>query len=65
MATIQLALLGLTCGGCVKKVKEALEQVDGVETVLVELDSAEINGTASTEDLIEAIEMSGFEAQIK
>ncbi|EXJ13144.1 MULTISPECIES: cation transporter [Nitrincola] len=65
MATIQLALLGLTCGGCVKKVKEALEQVNGVETVLVELDSAEINGTASTEDLIEAIETAGFEAQIK
>jgi len=65
VATIQLALLGLTCGGCVKKVKEALEQVETVEKVHVELDSAEISGSASAEHLIEVIEMAGFEAFIK
>ena len=33
----QIEITGMTCGGCVKNVKEALGQIEGVQTVEVNM----------------------------
>ena len=33
----QIEITGMTCGGCVKNVKEGLKQIEGVQTVEVSL----------------------------
>ncbi|TVQ68297.1 MAG: hypothetical protein EA373_11285 [Oceanospirillales bacterium] len=62
MATISLKLDGLTCGGCVKAVKSALEQLEGIESLEVTQESAQVTGDIGVELLIETIENAGFEA---
>ena len=62
MAEHTLKLDGLTCGGCVNAVKQALEQLDGIESFEVTQDSASIKGSVDLETLIETIENAGFEA---
>ena len=62
MATISLKLDGLTCGGCVKAVKSALEQLEGIESLEVTQESAQVTGEVGVELLIETIENAGFEA---
>ncbi|WP_206057509.1 cation transporter [Nitrincola schmidtii] len=62
MATISLKLDGLTCGGCVKAVKTALEQLEGIESLEVTQESAQVSGDVTPELLIETIENAGFEA---
>jgi len=62
MATISLKLDGLTCGGCVKAVKSALEQLEGIESFEVTQESAQVTGDIGVELLIETIENAGFEA---
>ena len=62
MATISLKLDGLTCCGCVKAVKSALEQLEGIESLEVTQESAQVTGDIGVELLIETIENAGFEA---
>jgi len=62
MTTISLKLDGLTCGGCVKAVKTALEQLEGIESLEVTQESAQVSGDVTVERLIETIENAGFEA---
>lgn len=62
--TIQID--GMTCGGCVKSVTNALQQVDGVQAVEVSLEnkSANINfddSKTNLEALKEAIEDAGYD----
>ena len=38
MTTATLKISGMTCGHCVRTVKEALEKVDGVEDARVDLE---------------------------
>ena len=64
--TITLNIQGMTCGGCVKSVTNALNQVAGVQSVDVSLDHN--NATISFDDsqvqqstLKEAIEDAGFD----
>lgn len=66
MPTIILALDGLHCGGCVAAVEKALRQVENVHTVEVSLNPqiAKIEGTASAEQLIEAVTDIGFDAKL-
>jgi copper chaperone len=66
MATIQLKLDGLHCGNCVKSVEKALREVAGVENVTVTLapQFATVEGSASAEALISAVDEMGFEAQL-
>ncbi|WP_318369740.1 copper-exporting P-type ATPase CopA [Enterobacter sp.] len=61
--TIQLALDGLTCGHCVKRVKESLEQRPDVEQAEVTLTHAEVSGSASAEALIDTIKQAGYGAE--
>ena len=63
MATFELKLFGLTCGGCINKVTEALVTHAAVEQVDVTLNTAEITGSLSADEAIELIEQLGFEAE--
>jgi Cu+-exporting ATPase len=47
--TIDLTLDGLSCGHCVKRVKESLEQRPDVESAEVTIDHAAVTGSASAE----------------
>ncbi|QKJ86232.1 Copper-transporting ATPase [Paramixta manurensis] len=60
--TTLLTLDGLSCGHCVKRVKEALEQRNDVEHADVSLKEARITGAASTQALIDTVEQAGYHA---
>lgn len=64
--TIQLQLDCLHCGNCVKSVEKALNEVEGVSqaTVTLENQMAVVEGSASAEALIAAVEDIGFEAKL-
>ncbi len=59
-----LALDGLSCGHCVKRVQETLEQHAGVEQAEVSISEARISGSASPDDLIAAVEQAGYHAKL-
>lgn len=63
---ITLKLDGLHCGNCVKSVEKALNAVEGVTQASVTLDplQAVIEGTATAEALIAAVDDIGFEAEL-
>ncbi|MBN1084968.1 copper-exporting P-type ATPase CopA [Erwinia aphidicola] len=59
-----LALDGLTCGHCVKRVKETLEKRPDVELAEVSIDAARISGYVSADQLIATIEQAGYHARV-
>ncbi|GJH43699.1 heavy-metal-associated domain-containing protein [Pasteurella canis] len=68
MQKVTLKIEGMHCGGCVKSVTRILQELDGVEIAEVNLESANAEVTfepsqVSIEELIEAVENAGFEAQ--
>lgn len=62
--TIDLALNGLSCGHCVKRVKESLEQRPDVEQADVTVTQAHVTGSASADALIETIKQAGYGAEV-
>ena len=56
---------GMTCEHCVKRVTNALQEIEGVETVEVDLEagSAKVTLSAEVEDSVleEAIEEAGYD----
>ena len=62
--TIELTLDGLSCGHCVKRVKESLEQRPDVEQAEVTLTQAQVTGSASAESLIDTIKQAGYGAAL-
>lgn len=62
--TIDLTTDGLSCGHCVKRVKESLEQRPDVEQADVTVTEAHITGSASAEALIETIKQAGYGAEL-
>ncbi len=62
--TIDLTLDGLSCGHCVKRVKESLEQRPDVEQADVTIEAAHITGSASAEALIDTIKQAGYGAEL-
>ncbi|MEN4873685.1 copper-exporting P-type ATPase CopA [Kosakonia cowanii] len=62
--TIELNLDGLSCGHCVKRVKESLEKRPDVETADVTIEHAQVTGSASAEALIATIEEAGYGASV-
>ncbi|MGE6983603.1 copper-exporting P-type ATPase CopA [Kluyvera intermedia] len=62
--TIDLALDGLSCGHCVKRVKESLEQRPDVEQADVTIEAAHVTGSASAESLIDTIKQAGYGAEL-
>ncbi|ANR78393.1 Cu+ exporting ATPase [Kosakonia sacchari] len=62
--TIALDLDGLSCGHCVKRVKESLEKRPDVEQADVTIEHAEVIGSASADALIETIKEAGYGASL-
>ncbi|WP_370973219.1 copper-exporting P-type ATPase CopA [Enterobacter wuhouensis] len=62
--TIDLTLDGLSCGHCVKRVKESLEQRPDVESADVTIDRAAVTGSASADALIDTIKQAGYGAEL-
>jgi len=63
--TLSLSLDGLSCGHCVKRVKEALEQRDDVDHADVTQQEAHVSGRADAAALIATIEQAGYHATLK
>jgi len=65
---IELDIVGMTCGNCVRHVTEALEAQPGIKSVKVELESgkATIEAEASVvpEHLLETVEDTGYMARM-
>ena len=62
---LTLAIEGMHCGACVRRVTAALEKIDGVEVVQVEIGSAQVRCAGSEPDvaqILEAVERIGFKA---
>lgn len=60
----KLAVVGATCGGCVKKIEQALQSVAGVDDASMNLFAgiAIVSGDAAIPTLIRALEAVGFSA---
>lgn len=63
--TTQLKLEGLSCGHCIRRVKEVLEQRSDVTAAEVTLEQAQVTGTARAADLIADIEQAGYHASLQ
>ncbi len=61
MAEIQIK--GMTCGHCVASVKEALEKLESISNVVVNLEKnlATYEGDVALSEVVQAIEDIGFE----
>lgn len=59
-----ITVRGMTCEHCEQTVEEALEGVDGVATATADRDSesATVEGSAETEDLVTVVEDAGYDA---
>ena len=67
--TISLSITGMSCGGCVSAVKNALSSVPGVESAEVNLQSGSakvVVGAADVpiEKLILAVKLAGYNAKL-
>lgn len=68
MSEIRLKISGMSCGGCVNAVQQALAGVDAVDTVSVDLESARAivtsdNGNLDLNALITAVKVAGYQAE--
>lgn len=62
---LNLTIDGMHCGGCVNRVTLALQKVEGVDTVNVEVGSASVQydaEKAEPQELLDAINRIGFTA---
>ena len=67
MKTVDIAIDGMHCDGCVKRAAEALRKLAGVVPEKVEIGLARIQldeGTASPEAAVAALEKLGFDARV-
>jgi copper chaperone CopZ len=63
--TLNLTIDGMHCGGCVKRVTLALQKVESVEPVKVEVGSASANfdeAKATQQEIVDAVNRIGFTA---
>ncbi len=63
----QYDIKGMSCAACVARVEKAVSSVDGVQTCAVNLltNSMTVEGTASTETVMAAVERAGYRAAVK
>jgi len=63
---IELKISGMHCAGCVGSVEGALRKVDGVEEAIVNLtlEKATISGSVDSENLLSAVEKTGYGAEL-
>lgn len=62
----KLNVTGMTCGHCQNAVKNALEEVTGVETAQVDLENgtATVAGAADVNALLAAVQEAGYDATV-
>lgn len=62
-----LTVRDLTCDGCERIVRDALTDVDGVESVDVdrEANEAVVEGDADRDRLLRAVDYAGYESEIR
>lgn len=65
MNSIELHVEGMTCGACVRRVREALEPLAGVREVAVDLAAGRVRvgGEADSGQLIAALQKAGYPAR--
>jgi copper chaperone CopZ/thiol-disulfide isomerase/thioredoxin len=69
-AKVSLSVEGMSCGGCVAKVKKAIEAVEGVASATVELGTGratavgEVGGSLSPEAVVAAVVAAGKDASL-
>lgn len=63
----QYIVTGMTCAACQARVEKAVNAVDGVNSCAVSLltNSMGVEGSASSEDIIRAVEKAGYGASLK
>ncbi len=66
-SAISLKVEGMHCGMCVSRIEKALKELDGVSEATVSLEENRANvryesGSVKTEELIAAVEESGYSA---
>jgi copper chaperone len=66
MSSIELKVEGMSCGSCVKHIKEALAPLAGVEAVEVDLAAGQVRvtGTPTSAALLAALDAAGYPAQL-
>jgi len=64
--SVELKIKGMHCSACVVTVERALNKVDGVQksAVNLTLEKARIEGNISSDQLIKAVERTGYEAEL-
>lgn len=64
---IQFDVTGMTCAACSARVEKAVNSVDGVSACTVSLltNSMTVEGNASEETIIKAVEKAGYNAKVK
>jgi copper chaperone len=66
--TLNLAIKGMHCGACVRRVTSALQSVEGVTVNSVEVGSAQIAFDATeitAQDITAALDREGFPARVQ
>jgi copper chaperone CopZ len=66
--TLNLAIEGMHCGACVRRVTNALQSVEGVKVNSVEVGSANVAFDAaetSAQDITAALDRNGFPARVQ
>ena len=67
MSQIHLNVAGMTCGSCVKHVTKALESLDGVSNIHVDLQNGKVHLDRTSwmsDDLIYALNEGGYPTQL-
>ena len=67
METIQLKISGMSCGHCVRSVRDALGKIDGVQTGEVEVGAATVSFDPAVADearIVQAVLEEGYTARV-
>lgn len=67
ISQINLSVQGMTCGSCVKHVTKAIESLDGVESVHIDLQSGRVQverASNRSDDLIHALDEEGYPSSL-
>ncbi len=61
-----LKVFGMSCGACVRHVTDALQPLDGVDTLMVDLQAGlvKVQGAADPATLIAALDAAGYPAEV-
>lgn len=65
MSTVQLNVQGMSCGACERRVRSVLMALPGVQSVIVDLKTAQVlvTGTSDSPCLVEAMNDAGYPSE--